>query len=261
MEPLILIVAAGEGKRLYPLTRDTPKAFLDVGCEKLIDKVVKALPTEAKRTVLLRKAKKFDGLESHLRGNYSFDDKNILYQDRVTSSPNFPLRLSLVPLIYFLGHLPSFLSKNSRYIRQFDPVVVVPGDTIVSELDYLDLLKFHRDQGADITMPVQQGFLEGSNTRVYTVEYGRFVSATAYVYQPFVRELSHNERLYTHEGTYVFGRRFFDLPFSKLLRRDHRNPPFEGTYRSLKFVPYEGNFEWIDVRNAVNLKAAQERFG
>ena len=140
MEPLILIVAAGEGTRLYPLTRDTPKAFIDIGSEKLIDKVVKALPKETKNTVLLRKAKKFEGLEGHLRDNYGFNDANILYQDRFTSSPKFPLRLSLVPLAYLLGHLPTSLSRNSSYLKQFDPIVVVPADMICTGLDYLDMM-------------------------------------------------------------------------------------------------------------------------
>ncbi|MBI2660240.1 NTP transferase domain-containing protein [Candidatus Woesearchaeota archaeon] len=261
MEPLILIVAAGEGTRLYPLTLHTPKAFVDIGSEKLIDKVVKALPKETKRAVLLRKAKKFEGLEIHLRDAYGFDNTNILYQDRLTSSPKFPLRLSLVPLAYLLGHLPASLSRNSRYLRQFDPVVVVPVDIICRGLDYSDLLESHREQQADITMPVQRGFVEGSNTRVYTLEGERFISATPYVHPPFGNELAQNQILYTHEGAYVFGRRFFDLPIGKLLRKDHRSPPFEGAYRSLKFVPYESHFEWIDVRDAANLKAARERFG
>lgn len=261
MKPLILIVAAGEGKRLYPVTKDVPKAFINIGNEKVIGKVVKDLPTGIEKAVLLRRAKKFEGLEHHLRDNYGFNDGNILYQDRLTSSPRFPVRLSLVPLAYFLGHPPGFLSKNSKYLRQFDPVVIVPADIIVNGLDYLDLLKFHQEQQADVTMPVVIGPVEGSNTRIYTVEDGRFVSATAYVHKDFARELPANERLYTHEGTYVFGRRFFDLPFRKLLRKDHISPPFEGAYKSLKFVPYEGSFEWIDVRDATNLRTARERYG
>lgn len=261
MDPLILIVAAGEGTRLYPLTLHTPKAFVDIGNEKLIDKVIKVLPKETEKAVLLRRAEKFEGLERHLRKNYRFDDEHILYQDRVTSHPRFPLKLSLVPLAYLLGHLPPTYSRNSRHIIQFDPVVVVSADIICRGLDYLDMLKFHREQEADVTMPVQQGFVDGSNTRVYTLDGGRLVSATPYVHPPFNDNLAENQRLYTHEGAYVFGRRFFDLPFSRLLRTDHRNPPFEGAYKSLKFVPYEGHFEWIDVKDAKNLKAAIERFG
>ena len=56
----------------------------------------------------------------------------------------------------------------------------------------------------------------------------------------------------------MLGRRFFDLPISQLLRKDHREPPFEGAYRNLKFVPYVGNFEWKDIRDKDKLEEAKK---
>ena len=224
MEPLIFIVAAGEGKRLYPETKDKAKPFLDIGDKKLIDLVIEPLSEGIEKAVLLKKARKFGLLEKHLRDKYGFDDRRILYQDRLTSSPYLPRKLSLseLPLAYYLSFLPTALSRNSRFIRQFDTVVLVPGDVIVEGLNYLDLIKAHTESQADITMPVQQEFVRGSNARVYTIENGRFVSASAYVNPPFTRQLSENERLYWHEGTYVLGRIFFDLPSYKFFRKDYR---------------------------------------
>lgn len=263
MEPLILIIAAGEGKRLRPLTENTPKPFIDIGDKKLIDLVMEPLPQGIERAVLLKITKKFHELEKYLRQSYGFSDGNVLYQDRITTSPHLPRQLALseLPLAYYLAFLPTALSRNSRFIRQFDPVVLVPADIIVEGLNYKEMIDFHTANGADLTMPVKEEFVTGSNTRVYTVNDGRLIAASDYVHPPLNMELAKNERLYTHEGTYVLGRRFFDLPLTQLLRKDHRQPPFEGAYRSLKFVPYGGNFEWIDVRHMNNLERARQRYG
>ncbi|MBI2657732.1 NDP-sugar synthase [Candidatus Woesearchaeota archaeon] len=263
MEPLILIAAAGEGKRLYPLTKDTPKPFVDIGDEKLIDKVAKALPKGIKKAVLIKRTRKFKGLERHLVDKLGFQSEDILYQDRITASPYLPgsLNLSELPLAYYLGFFPPAVSRNSAIIRQFDPIIFVPGDIIVEGLDYFDMLRFHHAHASDVTMPMQEGFVRGSNTRIYKIENGMVVSASQYVNPPLSKQLEENERVYTHEGTYVLGRQFFDLPLSRWFRKDHITPPFDGAYQSLKFVPYEGIFEWIDIRNIANLAAARARFG
>ena len=263
MEPLILIIAAGEGKRLYPETIDKPKAYVGIGSRKLIDLVMEQLPEGIKKAVLLKRGKKFTQLEQHLMFTHGFDENNILYQDRITTSPHLPRKLALseLPLAYYLAFLPTALSRNSRFIRQFDPVVLVPADTIVEGLDYKEMIDFHTANDADLTMPVKEEFVPGSNTRVYTVNDGRFIAASDYVHPPLNMELAKNERLYTHEGTYVLGRRFFDLPLTQLLRKDHRQPPFEGAYRSLKFVPYGRNFDWIDISDMNNLERARQRYG
>ncbi len=256
MEPLILIVAAGEGKRLYPITKDIPKPFLDIVKDKdgkdkkLIDLVMEPLPDGIEKAVLVKKTEKFRQFEAYLRDTYGFDNRNILYQPKW-------IDFSELPLALYLGKV----SRHKSFIRQFDPIILVPADVIIfSGLSYLDLLKFHNKNNADVTMPVIHGFLEGSNTRVYTIEDGRFVKASAYIYKGFGGALTENDRIYTHEGTYVLGRRFFDLPLSRLIKKDHRAPPFTGVYKSLKFVPCEGNFDWKDVVNDENLKIVKERF-
>ena len=263
MQPGFLIVAAGEGKRLRPLTDKIPKPMIEIGDERLIDKVMTALPEGIERTVLLKRSRKFQEFEEYLRRKYGFDDNHILYQDKITSSQYLPRKLSLSELLlaYYLAFFPPSLSRNSKHIRQFDPVIIVPADIIVEGLDYLDMLRFHNQNEADITMPVKEKFVTGSNTRIYTVEDKRIVAASDYVHEPLERKLDSDERCYTAEGAYVLGKRFFDLPLDKLLRKDHRKPPFEGAYRSLKFVPYEGNFRWIDVRDQHNLAVARERYG
>lgn len=262
MEPLILIVAAGEGKRLRPETEAVPKSFVHIGNgKKLIDLVMEPLPESIERAVLLRRGKKFRILEDHLRRNYGFDNRHILYQDFLTSSlPRSITKDFLLILGYLVGHFPPMLSRNSRLLQQYDPIVLVPADVIVKDLDYLDLIKYHKEHKADVTMPMSHVFFRGSNTRIYTIEDGRFVRATPYIHSLDI-ELAENEHVYTHEGTYILSRRFFDLPWYKLLRKDYRAPDFVGAFNSLKFVPYEGDFDWIDVRDHQNLTDARRRFG
>jgi len=262
MKPLILIAAAGGGKRLRPLTENVPKPFIEIGNKRLIDLVMDKLPDGIEKVVLLKKDEKFGQLERHLRGKYHFGDGSILYQDRITSSPHLPREFapSEIPLAYYLGFFPVWLSRNSRTIRSFDPIVLVPCDVIVEGLNYLDLVEYHAHKNADITMAVKQGFVKGSNTRAYIVRDGRFVTASDYIEPPFDKKLAEDERIYTSEGTYVFGKTFFDLRLHQLIVYCMENG-FARAFKTLKLVPYESDFSWIDVADHQNLKIARERYG
>lgn len=253
MEPLILIVAAGEGKRLYPLTENIPKPFIDIGDKKLIDLVMEPLPEGLERTVLLKQTEKFIEFEKYLRERYGFGNGNILYQ---------PSWLSLIelPLVLYLGKV----SRYADFLRQFDPIILVSGDVIVEGLDYLGMMSFHLRHQADVTMPVKEGIKEGSNSRVWTVKDGRFVDASHHIVKPLGRQLKPDERIYTHQGAFVIGRRIFDINLLKIMAYYagyHFNLGFRSGFDVMKVIPYEGNFDWIDVRDHQNLAEARRRFG
>lgn len=269
MQPLIVILAAGEGTRLYPITEKIPKGMVDIGSKELIDWKVESLPVGIKKAVFLRDSKieqKFLPLEERLRKVHGFGDDSIIYQDRLISLGYMPGKFDLQTeeIAYYL----SAFFRSAGYQGKFEPVIFVPVDTLVQGIDYLELLAHHRKEDADVTMVMKEGFNRGSNTRVYTVENGRFVAASSYKHpewedrgcpEDMEIRMEPRQKILTHEGTYVIGSRFSEVSLH-VLGKCFLESDFSELFKELKVVPYVTDAYWIDVRDAHNLKLARQRF-
>lgn len=104
-----IILAAGQGKRLFPLTSESPKAMLDIGGKTIIDRQISLFKENGINDVIIIKGYKPDSVKSaydfrcYLNGNYGstnmvhtlfcaeseFDDEivvsygDIIYSDKV----------------------------------------------------------------------------------------------------------------------------------------------------------------------------------
>lgn len=98
-----IILAAGYGTRLYPLTLNQPKSLLDIGDKKVIDFIIDKIPKEIKEIDIITNAKFYPFFEKWLEEN---SKQNInLINDLTTSELN---KLGAVKDIY-LAH-----SKGSQ---------------------------------------------------------------------------------------------------------------------------------------------------
>ena len=176
-------------------------------------------------------------------------------------------KFSTEPLTYFLGHF-TWISRNSRYLKKFDPIIFVPVDTIVEGIDYLALLEYHRQQGADVTMLMKEGFKRGSNTRAYTLDGVRIVNAGQYLHPEWEARgcpadmgvnLEPGQRTLTHDGTYVMGRRFFEMPLWNVFWQTIK-PDYAKLFKDIKFVAYVTNGDWTDIRDPQNLEKVRSEF-
>lgn len=116
----IVILAAGEGKRMRPLTLDTPKPLLKISGKTLLDHLFEALPDEIHEAIIVAryladKIKKHCGEEFHGR--------HVVYAE---GSP--------------LGNAYSFLAakpylKNERFM-------VAQGDEFLTKEDFINCLAY-----------------------------------------------------------------------------------------------------------------------
>lgn len=71
-----VILAAGYGTRLYPMTIDKPKALLDIGEKKILDLIIERIPKEIKDIKIVTNAKFYHLFDKWLKES-SIKDSNI----------------------------------------------------------------------------------------------------------------------------------------------------------------------------------------
>ena len=115
-----IILAAGEGLRLSPLTDDTPKCLLKVGGKPIIDHQISAIKKCGLQDIVVVVGHCQEKLRAHLGGQVTFIE-NLSYQD---TSSMFSLYLTkkeaINGFVYFNSDLifhPQMLSKllNSKH--------------------------------------------------------------------------------------------------------------------------------------------------
>ena len=113
-----VILAAGEGTRMRPLTLSTPKPLLKVGGKPIIDYILESLPTEIDEVII---AVKYlgDQIKSHIGAKNL--DKKIRY---VTGSS--------------LGTAYSFLATK-KFLRS-ERFILVHGDELTDKIDIKNCL-------------------------------------------------------------------------------------------------------------------------
>jgi dTDP-glucose pyrophosphorylase/CBS domain-containing protein len=170
-----VIMAGGFGKRLRPLTEDTPKPMLPVGGRPLMELLLEQLRDSGIRNV---------SVTTHFRpekiSEYFGDGKR------------FGVELSYINEEHPLGTggALGLLAKPS------DPLLVINGD-VLTQVNFRAMYAFHREYDADITLAVRQygfevpyGVVERDGVFVKSIQekpfLNFFVNAGIYLLQPTV---------------------------------------------------------------------------
>lgn len=133
-----VIMAGGEGVRLRPLTDDLPKPMLPMGDKPLMEIIVQQLQKAGVRQVNVAVHHKHQKIIEHFGDGRDFGvDIKYVTEDR-------PLGTA--------GSLGLMQSPE-------ETVLVINGD-ILTQLDFLAILDYHREQKADLTVAVQQKSLQ-----------------------------------------------------------------------------------------------------
>jgi len=134
-ENWVVLMAGGEGRRLYPLTKDVPKPLLSVGSKPLLETILDRFIEAGFRRFFVSVNYLAEQVESYF-GDGSRHNVEISYL-RETRKLGTAGALTLLP------------ERPSR------PVMVMNGD-ILTNVDLKQILDFHNEQGAEATMCVRE---------------------------------------------------------------------------------------------------------
>jgi len=144
-----VILAAGEGTRLRPLTLQTPKPLILIQGKPVIERILEVLPDEIDEVVMVIEHLK-EKIKSHLGDN--FHNKKITYVDQGLQRGTYGALLSCKAL----------LQKGERFL-------VLNGDDMHSKEELRQFMNHQRAFGVqEMVMPnyyhikiTPEGFLEG----------------------------------------------------------------------------------------------------
>jgi dTDP-glucose pyrophosphorylase len=172
-----VVMAGGYGKRLLPLTADTPKPLLRVGDQPLIQRLVQQLKQAGISKVNISTHYKAEQISAQLGNGEALG----------------------IDLRYVSEGQPLGTAGGLSLVSGEQPLLVVNGD-ILTALDFRALFNFHFEHGAEMTVAVREygfdvpyGVVETNGVEVTgvtekpTVKF--FVNAGIYLVSPSARRL------------------------------------------------------------------------
>lgn len=188
LKPLPLravVMAGGYGKRLRPLTEDSPKPMLPVGEKPLLELIIDQLRDSGVKEIFMTTHYKSEHISNHFKDGSSFG-VNIQYLHEET-----PLGTA--------GALGS-LDKNG------DAVLVINGD-VLTRVDFQTMFEFHKEHNAQMTVAVRAheiqipyGVIESEGASITRIiekpVFKHFINAGIYILEPKVLDYTPTEKHY-----------------------------------------------------------------
>jgi dTDP-glucose pyrophosphorylase len=218
-----VVMAGGYGKRLMPLTAETPKPMLRVGDQPLIERLVQQLKQAGIARVNISTHYKGDQISAHFGNGDAFG----------------------VKVEYLSEEEPLGTAGALSLVSGNDPLLVINGD-ILTGLDFRALFNFHSEHAAEMTVAVREygfdvpygvvdtdGLQITAVTEKPTVKF--FVNAGIYLLSPTARE-------------FVPSGQAFDMPqlIDRLVKAGHK---------VISFPVWE---YWLDIGREEDYERAQQ---
>lgn len=222
-----VILAGGRGRRLYPYTTVLPKPLMPIGDIPILEVILRQLETSGFDDIIISTGYLHGIIRAYLEG---------------TSHPGLSIR-------YSQEKEPLGTIAPLHLISDLDETFLVMNGDLLTDLNYLHLIEYHKQKGAIATIATYQrdtqinfGILEhNSDRRIHTFRekpvYHFEVSMGAYVLQREILDLIPIDR--------AFG--FDDLMY---ILTDRKEPVYS--------YPFDGY--WLDIGRPDDYERAINEF-
>jgi len=221
----VVILAAGEGTRLRPLTNHLPKPLIKISGVSIIDRIFQSLPDEITEVILVVEYLK--GKIISQMGN-SFQGRPVHYIDQVEMRGTLGALFSAKPL----------LDAGERFL-------VVSGDDVHDKAELQDCLSYDRSFGLQLTkMPGyhsihldSNGYVEGFYPQTESEKaHGALTATGAYVL---------DSDIFDHPGVVLRSGKEFGLPQTMLAQKNIH--PMKGVITT----------KWLPINTPDDIERAQ----
>lgn len=226
-----LFLAGGMGTRLKPLTDDLPKPMIPMMAKPLLERNMLKLKACGVDEIVLstsykpQKIKEYfgDGTKLGLKIHYVCED--------------IPLGTG--------GAI-----KNTQEF--FDDTFLIFNADILSNIDILDMLKFHREKHASVTIAVT----EVDNPCQYgVIEYNEDLYAQSFTEKPKLTEIKSN---YINAGIYIFEPEILkEIPDSQVVSIERETYPLL-LDKGYPIAVYKSRGYWMDIGTVEKYKQAHK---
>lgn len=193
-----VILAAGNGTRLRPITLEIPKPLIEIARKPIIERIFESLPDEIEEVIIVIEHLK-EKIKKYLGDN--FKNKRVRYAEQGSKKGTFGALLSA----------QSFLQPNERFL-------VLNGDDLHNQKELKKFLNYPRAFGVQhaimtnyYNVIVEDGYIKGfrPQTEIEKIN-GTLIATGVYVL---------DSEIFKHPGITVFGGEY-GLPQTILAQKD-----------------------------------------
>jgi NDP-sugar pyrophosphorylase family protein len=225
----VIILAAGKGTRLLPLTEHTPKPLVKIAGLPIIDRIFQSLPDEIDEVMLVVEYLK-EKITAHVGSN--FYGRPVRYVDQIEMRGTLGALFSARPL----------LQPGERFL-------VINGDDIHDKTELETYLKYDRSFGLQLAkMPGyhsihldSKGYVEGFYPQTESEQTnGAYTATGAYVI---------DTDIFSHEGVRLKSGTEVGLPQTVLAQKDSH--PVKGVITT----------KWLPINSFDDIERAEAQLG
>ncbi len=236
-----MIFAAGLGTRLHPLTKNTPKALIDLGGETLLERIIKKLRNYGFSEIVINVHHLADQIMAYLKAN-----------------GNFGITIHISDERHQLLDTGGGLKQAAPLLKGNEPILIHNVD-VLSDTDLNELVDFHLREEALATLLVrerktQRYFLLDQNNRLVGWENMR----TGERKIPVPRK-AENARLLAFSGIHVVSPNLFNhISQTGTFSVIDTYLELAGNFKIVGFEDNKGT--WMDIGKPEQLMKARRLF-
>jgi mannose-1-phosphate guanylyltransferase len=141
-----VLLCAGRGSRIAPLSDVTPKPMLDIAGRPVLDRIMAHLGSFGIRDILLNPGHLGPQITGHFQQNRPGGTSLFFVNEGSMSSGSWQARP--------IGSASTLKRMQSRHTAFAEPFFVLCGDALI-DLDLAAMMETHRSSGADVTIAAQ----------------------------------------------------------------------------------------------------------